>query len=136
MNETSRIISASEQELLEAEREWVQIIMRKDKLAADRILADEFRLTGPELTRISTGRAATKELWMGTLDLLDVQSFDLSDAQITVYGSAAVVFIRATMDWSIQGRPLPSRYRLTDLWVKRDGRWQVVTRISEPLSTD
>jgi len=134
MNEATRENSAIEQELLEAETEWADIVKRQDKLAADRIVADEFRLTGPELQRISTGRAATKEMWLETLGLLEVKSFDLSDTQITVNGSAAVVFIRANMEWSIQGRTLPSRYRLTDLWVKRDGRWQIVTRISEPLS--
>lgn len=133
MNETPEATSANEQELLDAEREWADVVMRKDKVAADRILADEFRLTGPELQRLSTGRAAMKDAWLETLPLIDTRSFDLSDAQITVYGSAAVVFVRATIDWSIQGRPLPSRYRLTDLWVKREGRWQVVTRLSEPL---
>jgi ketosteroid isomerase-like protein len=133
MNETPEATSANEQELLDAEREWADVVMRKDKVAADRILADEFRLTGPELQRLSTGRAATKDAWLETLPLIDTRSFDLSDAQITVYGSAAVVFVRATIDWSIQGRPLPSRYMLTDLWVKREGRWQVVTRLSEPL---
>lgn len=133
MNEAPRATSANEQEILDAEREWANVVIHKDKLAADKILADEFRLTGPELQRLSTGRAATKDVWLGTLEFLDVQSFDLSDMQITLYGSAAVAFVRATMDWSIQGRPLPGRYMLTDLWVKREGRWQVVTRISEPL---
>ena len=133
MNEAPGATSANEQEILDAERAWADIVMRKDKGGADVILADEFRLTGPELQRLSTGRAATKELWMGTLELIDVQSFDLNDTQVTVYGSVAVAFMRATIVWSIQGRPLPSRYMLTDLWVKRDGRWQVVTRVSEPL---
>lgn len=133
MNETPQATSANEQELLDAEREWADVVMRQDKVAAGSILADEFRLTGPELQRLSTGRAATKDVWLETLQLIDTRSFNLSDAQITVYGRAAVVFVRATIDWSIQGRPLPSHYMLTDLWVKREGRWQVVTRLSEPL---
>lgn len=133
MNETLEATSANEQELLDAEREWADVVMRQDKVAAASILADEFRLTGPELQRLSTGRAATKDVWLETLQLIDTRSFNLSDAQITIYGRAAVVFVRATIDWSIQGRPLPSLYMLTDLWVKREGRWQVVTRLSEPL---
>ena len=133
MNETLEATSANEQELLDAEREWADVVMRQDKVAANSILADEFRLTGPELQRLSTGRAATKDVWLETLQLIDTRSFNLSDAQITIYGRAAVVFVRATIDWSIQGRPLPSLYMLTDLWVKREGRWQVVTRLSEPL---
>jgi ketosteroid isomerase-like protein len=118
---------------LDAEREWADAVMRKDTVAANIILADEFRLTGPELHRLSTGRAATKEVWMQTLPLIDTKSFDFGDTQITVFGSAAVAFVHATLDWSIQGRPLPSRYMLTDLWVNREGHWQVLTRVSEPL---
>jgi ketosteroid isomerase-like protein len=133
MNEAPTATSSDEQEIVEAEREWADVIIRKDQVAADRILADEFRLTGPQLQRLSTGRATAKDVWLETLPLIDVQSFDFSDMQITIYGSAAVAFVRATLDWSIQGRPLPSLYMLTDLWVKRDGRWQVVTRVSEPL---
>lgn len=133
MNEPHMASSEAEQELLNAEREWADAVMHNDKAAADRIVADEFRLTGPELQRLSTGQAATKDIWMQTLGLIKTRSFDLSDAQVTLYGSAAVVFVRAAIDWSIQGRPLPGRYRLTDLWVNREGRWQVVTRISEPL---
>jgi ketosteroid isomerase-like protein len=133
MNEAPTATSSDEQEIVEAEREWADVIIRKDQVAADRILADEFRLTGPQLQRLSTGRATAKDVWLETLPLIDVQSFDFSDMQITIYGSAAVAFVRATLDWSIQGRPLPRLYMLTDLWVKRDGRWQVVTRVSEPL---
>ena len=133
MNEVSGTTSANRQEISDAEREWADAVMRKDTVAANIILADEFRLTGPELQRLATGRAATKEVWMQTLPLIDTKSFDFSDMQVTVFGSAAVAFVRATLDWSIQGRPLPSRYRLTDLWVNREGRWQVVTRVSEPL---
>jgi ketosteroid isomerase-like protein len=133
MNEVSGTTSANKQEILDAEREWADAVMRKDTVAANIILADEFRLTGPELQRLSTGRAATKEVWMQTLPLIDTKSFDFSDMQVTVFGSAAVAFVHATLDWSIQGRPLPSHYRLTDLWVNREGRWQVLTRVSEPL---
>jgi ketosteroid isomerase-like protein len=133
MSETPATGSANEQEIKDAESAWADAVMRKDKEAAGKIVADEFRLTGPDLQILSTGRAATKDDWMQTLELIEVKSFDLSHMQIAIYGSAAVVFVRAAMDWSIQGRPLPSRYMLTDLWVKRDGRWQVVTRVSEPL---
>ena len=133
MNETSGAGSGNEKEIVEAEREWADVVTRRDRAAADRILADEFRLTGPELERLSTGQATTKENWLETLPFIEVRVFDLSDIEVRVYGRAAVAFVRARLDWSIRGRPLPSRYMLTDLWVRREGRWQVVTRVSEPL---
>jgi ketosteroid isomerase-like protein len=133
MNDTPKTRSENEQEIVDAEREWADVVTRRDQLTADMILADEFRLTGPELERLSTGRAVTKDVWIETLPLIEVRSFDLNDLQISVYGSAAVAFVRAALDWTIQGRSLPSRYMLTDLWVKREGRWKVVTRVSEPL---
>ncbi|MEO8289110.1 MAG: nuclear transport factor 2 family protein [Chloroflexota bacterium] len=133
MNDAHKDTSTSEQEILDAEKEWVNVVVHRDKTAADKILADEFRLTGPDLERLSTGQAATKDVWLETLDFIETRSFDLNDTQVMIYGSAAVVFLRATIDWSIRGNPLPSNYMLTDLWVNRDGRWQVLTRLSEPL---
>src|SRR4051812_21163842 len=133
MNKASKAVSADELEILEAESAWIAAVIGKDRVAAEKILADEFRLTGPELTRLSTGRAANKEMWLETLPLIDTRSFELSDAETRVYGSAAVIFVRAKLDWSIEGRQLPGNYMITDLWVRREGRWQVVTRISEPL---
>ena len=132
MGEVSTSMAGGQQEIADAEVAWAEAVRRKDKVAADQLVADEFRLTGPELHRLSTGRAATKDMWMLTLERIDVQSFALRDIQVTTFGSSAVAFVQATIVWSIEGRALPSEYLLTDLWVKRDGRWQVVTRISEP----
>lgn len=132
MGDVSTSMAAGQQEIVDAEGAWAEAVRRKDHMAADQLVADEFRLTGPELQRLSTGRAATKELWMMTLDRLDVQSFALRDIQVTTFGSSAVAFVHATIDWSIEGRALPREYMLTDLWVKREGHWQVVTRVSEP----
>lgn len=129
----SSTVPTAEQEIIDAEREWADVVIRRDTVSADRILSDEFRLTGPQLERLSTGGVTTKDVWLAKLHLIDIRSFDLGDMQITVFGSAAVALVRATLDWSIDGRQLPSSYMLTDLWVKRDGRWQVVTRVSEPL---
>jgi ketosteroid isomerase-like protein len=133
MNEPTTTRAPEENEILEAEQNWVDVIKRNDRDAAALVLADEFRLTGPQLERLSTGRAATKDLWLSTLPMIETRAFEFNEVQITVYGSVAVFFVRASLDWSIQGRKLPSNYMLTDLWVNREGRWQVVTRVSEPL---
>ncbi len=124
-------MAVGQQEIVDAEVAWAEAVRRKDNVAADHLVADEFRLTGPELQRLSTGQAATKDQWMMTLARIDVQSFDLKDIRVTTFGSSAVAFVQASIAWSIEGRALPSEYLLTDLWLKREGRWQVVTRISE-----
>ena len=132
MGDVSTPTAIDQQEIVDAEVAWAESVRRKDKVAAEQLVADEFRLTGPELQRLSTGRAATKDMWMLTLERIDVQSFDFKDIRVMTFGSSAVAFVQATIAWSIEGRALPSEYLLTDLWVKREGRWQVVTRISEP----
>jgi hypothetical protein len=48
--------------------------------------------------------------------------------------NVATVRMRMTLhDWFWGEDPIPAEYDLTDVWVRRDGRWQVINRISEPL---
>ena len=50
-----------------------------------------------------------------------------------VFQSVGLTQIQALFhDWALDGKPLPPEYRITDDWVWREGRWQVVSRVSEP----
>jgi len=54
---------------------------------------------------------------------------------ITYYGQAAKTegrfFWKATYD----GKPkINGEYNVTDIWIKRDGRWQVMLRMSMPAA--
>jgi len=63
-------------------------------------------------------------------------SYDLSEIEVISWGNVAVVRARHTItNWRIGDRAAPPDYRVTDSWVRRDGRWQLISRVSEALSS-
>ena len=57
---------------------------------------------------------------------LKFQSIVVSDLTIHVYGKTAVAAGTATLKGSFKGQDISGTYRYTDVWVKRNGKWQVV----------
>jgi ketosteroid isomerase-like protein len=55
-----------------------------------------------------------------------IQSEELGDIKVHVYGNTAVATATNTMKWTCKGQDLSGKYRFTDTWVKRSGKWQVV----------
>ena len=118
--------------VMAAERAWADAVKNRDHKRAETILADEFILTGPVPARTSIRQVTTKDVWLENLARITVNRFDLVEPHVMIHGETAVVTLRAKLDWSIGDRKLPSDYLLTDVWVRRAGRWQVLMRVSEP----
>jgi ketosteroid isomerase-like protein len=113
-----------EQELRERLREWDEAYARRDTEALNRILADDFFFTDAAGTVNNKTQYIMAVIKSPDITLIEpVKSDDLS---IRLYGDVAVVTGRT----GIRGRPRhpASRdlFRFTDVWVKRQGRWQVV----------
>src|SRR5207245_7214296 len=53
-------------------------------------------------------------------------SLTSDDVKVSVYGDTAIVTGRVTEKGIFNGRSLNSQSRYTDVWVKRNGLWQVV----------
>jgi ketosteroid isomerase-like protein len=54
-------------------------------------------------------------------------AFEVDDLRVRVYGDTAVVTGRSTpRGRDARGQEMHGRYRFLRVWVKRDGRWQVV----------
>ncbi len=58
------------------------------------------------------------------------ESFHYEDFVINEFGDAAVVRSRMSQQASVDGQPWDGTFMLTDVWIRRDGRWQVVARHS------
>jgi ketosteroid isomerase-like protein len=56
--------------------------------------------------------------------------------KVRVYGDMAVATYGSTDKGSYKGKDISGRFRWTDVFVKRNGRWEIVagqgTRISQP----
>jgi hypothetical protein len=120
---------AEEQAVLDQEARWMDAMKRQDGAVLEQVLAPEFALGGlgaPD--RPSVGRSA----WIdNTLHHLTVESegFDVSHA--SVFGDTAVV--NAVFSWkgAFRGQAFTDKVTLVDVWVRRSGRWQVVSRLVE-----
>lgn len=114
-------------ELIGLQNEWMDAWRRRDEARLREILGDEFTLTSAR-----TDRLMAKPEWLELVLSGRVvnESFEYSDLLVHVYGDVAVVKSRLRQQASVDGRPWNETFMLTDVWVRRDGRWQVVTRHS------
>lgn len=55
-----------------------------------------------------------------------MRSFALSEMTVRGYGDTLVVTGVKTMDYTLRGKESVGPFRFTDVWVRPDGRWQVV----------
>ena len=51
---------------------------------------------------------------------------ELSEIKVHVYGNAAVAVGTNTLRGTYKGQDISGKYRFTDTWVNRNGKWQVV----------
>jgi hypothetical protein len=115
----------AEQELIGLERAWGGAYLRRDTEALRRLLADEFTSTD------ALGTVSDKARYiMATVKAPDTFSpaseFELDDVNVRVYADVGVVTGRATDKGWDRGPNLGGRYRFTDVFVRRQGRWQAV----------
>jgi ketosteroid isomerase-like protein len=120
-----------EQALLQVERDWEQANAKNDSAALDRILAQEYVNTD------SDGRLTTREEVMARRKSGAVKytAFTQGDYKVHVFVDAAVVTGRATMKQMRDGKDYTGQERFTDVFVRRDGRWQAVATHSSRVGT-
>lgn len=113
-----------EQALLKLQREWLDAYQKHDAVALERIEADDFTLTE------SDGKVTTK-----AEDVASVRnakppqpddSFDVEDVKMRFYDDAAVLIGIVILKYRNKGEIVIERFRYTDTYVKRRGKWQVV----------
>ncbi len=119
---------STEDELIALEHEWAQAVVHNDMEKLERIVGQEYTLAANNFpggrTRLS------RQEWMATVSVYEVHSYEFRDLVIHSYGDAAVVLANLDLQGSVQGEDRSGSFALTDVWVKRDGRWQVVARSS------
>jgi ketosteroid isomerase-like protein len=112
----------SEAEIRAASAAWAEAIKERDVAKAERILGAEYSLMAPGLGEMP--RAA----WLSSLPEYVVHSYSFDDVKVHVYGDTAVMRSRYQQHATVFGKDRSGELLVTDVWVKRDGRWQVVAR--------
>ena len=121
-----------EQEIRKLAHEWLDAVARRDRTALDRILADDFMISGwqPE------GRLADKQFYIeDCLRPVEIQegSYQFDRWQVRRYGDTAVVNCVLEIHAIVEGAKWGGVVLITDVWVQENGMWRVVTRHTSPI---
>jgi ketosteroid isomerase-like protein len=104
------------------EQDWAQAVVTEGAASVDQYEAADIITSDP------SGRVTNKTQDKTDLSSGDyqIQSEELSDLKVLVYGNTAVAAATNRMKGTYKGQDLSGNYRFTDTWVKRNGKWQVV----------
>ena len=114
--------SEAEEKLLKIEKEFAQAIISNDLEGIGRIVADDWVIIDPNGDIVDRTRffEVTKSGAL-THDMMESEDF-----RVRVYGDSAVVTGLTRTKGKFMGQEFSTQERATDVFVKRDGRWQCV----------
>ena len=115
--------STVEDQIKKYEQDWAHATVNQGAAAVDQYEADDIITTDP------SGRVTDKA--QDRMDLssgdFKIQSQELSEIKVHVYGNTAVaVGTNTTREGTYKGKDISGKYRFTDTWVNRNGKWQAV----------
>jgi ketosteroid isomerase-like protein len=119
-----------EQTLMQMEHDVTTAIIKRDVAAVGAAFADDFIFTGPD------GMTQTKAQFLADIKSGDLalESSEISDMKVRVYGTAAVATYSTTDKGKFKGQDIGGRYRWTDTFVRHGEKWQVVAGQGTPLT--
>ena len=116
---------ASVDELETLCQQWMDAAQRHDVPTLEGLMADNFTLVHP-----SQDGATTRAQWLAALGRIETKRFAYKHLKVVHYGpSVAVVSSILLIDAVLDGQPWAApKTSCIDVWEKRGGHWQVVTR--------
>ena len=111
--------SATDQEIIKLEQAVTDAQFKKDRAALERLLADDYLYTHSNGSVLNKAQEITESMSS------EVRWTDskLADLKVRIFGDAAVLTGRQTIQGTAKGY-VPGPRRITDMFVKRSGRWQ------------
>ncbi len=122
------------QEILQQEEKLADAKRTLDLDALNRIYADDLLMTGvlgePTCTKAAIMDEAKRGIAQRDNAFAGGQSFETScnneDVAVTTHGDTAIASYRFVVTCTGQNVNLQRRYRTTNVWIKLDGRWQIL----------
>lgn len=107
--------------LLQLEDAWAAAVVRRDSATFERLLADGFVYT--ENDRLETRAEVLHDVVAGSDTVTAAHNEDM---QVHCFGTTAVVTGWLVLEGHGGGATFLRRYRFTDTWMRRSGRWRIV----------
>ncbi len=131
-NDSNQKGDSVEQAVMQMEEELRAAISKGDTKAYGRIVGDDYVFTNQDAV------VRTKAQMVSAYDSgsIKYESVKFDEIKVHAYGDTAVVTGRQTVKAQDNGKDISGQFRYTRVYVKRQGRWQLVatqvTRIPEP----
>lgn len=111
-----------QEELLKLENEFARAVINNDADAVDGFLADDWIIVDPD------GGIIDKARFLGVIKsgALSHEMMESADLRVRLYGNTAVVTGLTTTKGKFMEQDFTSCERATDIFVKRNDRWQCV----------
>ena len=113
-------------ELVELSHELVESVRRHDRDRLESLLAAEFTLDG------AAGVLERDAFLDAASGPYEIDEFAYEELDPEVYGNTAVCVSRYRQQARLEGRDVSGPLHVTDIWIRRDGRWQIVRRHASP----
>jgi len=116
-------------EILAIENQWATAIQRQDAAAFDRLTAEDFRFIDED------GRVLNRAQYIAARghNPENVESAVQDQIEVRQYDDAAIATGRSIIRGTRDGMPFVYRFRWTDVYVRRERRWQAVSGQLTPL---
>jgi ketosteroid isomerase-like protein len=111
------------QALTRMEEAWNAALLKADVAALEKIYAEEYLSIDFAGTLIDR----KQDLAEVASGVFKAESLALSDLRVREYGPMAIVTGVNAVKATYKGEKIDKRHRFTDVWIKRNGRWQCVS---------
>jgi hypothetical protein len=109
-------------ELIELAHDLARAVSEHDLPRLEELLADEFTLQG------AAGQLDRAEFVEAASGPYEIDEFAYEEIDPEIYGNTAVLVSRYSQVARLGGRDLSHRMNVTDIWTRREARWQIVRR--------
>jgi ketosteroid isomerase-like protein len=124
----------TEKQIQQLEEELTQTEARVDVDALDRIYADDIMVTAP--IGICVDKPAVMSEIRMAAEKAVIGRYDKDDLKVRAYGDTAVSSYRMTAWARVEGQELKRSLCITNVWMQRNGDWQIVARHTASLPDD
>jgi hypothetical protein len=112
-------------QIVKLEHTWNAAIRSRDSLALEKLLASDFTLAADGRTHGSVRRAT----WLSaTLRPVAFDTLGSDNINVSLHGDSATATLRTFWRARVSGQRVSAASHVSDLWVRRNGRWQVKSR--------
>lgn len=123
-----------EKDILMMEEELTKTEMQVDVAALDRLYANDIMVTAP--IGICVDKPAVMTEIRQAAAKAVVGRYDKTNLKVRAYGDTAVSSYRMNAEATFEGQEIKRELCITNVWLKRDGHWQIIARHTASLPGD